>query len=152
MRRDRESPAGDLVVPGGRSSPVVLDLDGDKVLDLLTGNTQGQMLYYRGPSFAVAVPVTSEGTKIDLPGDPRSRPWVGRWTSDGALDLRRREYTVVREGLERRDGDEVAVDLEVVAQALAAIRAPEAIRAQYRVCHWNKVTNLLRHAANVVRR
>ena len=52
--------ARDLLVLSGRSSPVVMDLDGD-------GNSV----------------VLSEGVPIDLPGSPRSRPDVCTWTGDG---------------------------------------------------------------------
>ena len=36
----------DLAVPSSRSSPFVLDLDGDGNKDLLTGNTNGEVLFY----------------------------------------------------------------------------------------------------------
>ena len=83
----------DLVVPSLRSSPVVLDLDGDGKKDLLTGNTDGQLLFYSNvgtsgaPSFSGYLLVESDGVPIDLPGTPRSRPFVCDWTEDGALDV-----------------------------------------------------------------
>ena len=79
----------DLEVPGRRSSPVVMDLDGDDRPDLLTGNTDGWLLFYKNTSpryphaFAQPERLTSEGVPIDLPGTPRSRPFVCYWTGDG---------------------------------------------------------------------
>jgi len=83
----------DLIVPSARSSPVVLDLDGDGKKDLLTGNTDGQLLFYNNvgsdaaPAFSGYTLVESDGAVIDLPGVPRSRPFVCDWTGDGLLDV-----------------------------------------------------------------
>lgn len=79
----------DLQVPGLRSSPVVMDLDGDGKKDLLTGNTDGLLLFYENvgtdslPIFGGYSLVTSMGEPIDLPGTPRSRPAICTWTGDG---------------------------------------------------------------------
>ena len=79
----------DLVVPSNRSSPVILDLDGDGKKDLLTGNTEGQLLFYKNvgtddkPEFSAYSLVESNGVAIDLPGMPRSRPSVCYWTGNG---------------------------------------------------------------------
>ncbi len=83
----------DLIVPSARSSPVVMDLDGDGAKDILTGNTSGQLLFYpnvgtdAAPTFSGYSLVESDGAPIDLPGDPRSRPFVCDWTDDGRLDI-----------------------------------------------------------------
>jgi hypothetical protein len=83
----------DLLVPGSRSSPVVLDLDGDGKKDLLTGNTNGQLLFYsnvgtdEAPSFSSYSLVESNGVQIYLPGSPRSRPFVCHWTEDVYPDV-----------------------------------------------------------------
>jgi hypothetical protein len=83
----------DLVVPSSRSSPDVLDLDSDGKKDLLTGNTNGQLLLYintstdSDPLFSGYSLVESDGVAIDLPGTPRSRPFVCDWTGDGYLDV-----------------------------------------------------------------
>jgi hypothetical protein len=83
----------DLLVPSSRSSPDILDLDGDGKKDLLTGNTNGQLLLYintstdSDPFFSGYSLVESDGVAIDLPGTPRSRPFVCDWTSDGYLDV-----------------------------------------------------------------
>jgi len=79
----------DLVVPSNRSSPVILDVDGDGKKDLLSGNTDGQLLFYRNigtdaePIFSDYKLVESNGVPIDLPGSPRSRPFLCYWTGDG---------------------------------------------------------------------
>jgi len=79
----------DLQVPGLRSSPIVIDLDGDGMKDLLTGNTDGLLLFYPNvgaeslPMFSGYALVTSDGEPIDLAGSPRSRPSVCTWTGDG---------------------------------------------------------------------
>jgi hypothetical protein len=83
----------DLMVPGDRSSPVILDLDGDGKKDLLSGNTDGQLLLYSNagtdaaPVFSDYVLVEADGTPIDLADWPRSRPFVCDWTGDGYLDV-----------------------------------------------------------------
>ena len=83
----------DLIVPELRSSPAVYDVDGDGTKDLLTGNTQGQLLFYQNigtdtfPAFSGYINVESEGMPIDLPGLARSRPFLCDWTSDGYLDV-----------------------------------------------------------------
>jgi hypothetical protein len=79
----------DLSVPSGRSSPVVMDLDGDGKKDVLTGNTDGQILFYKNtgldslPMFSGYSLVKSNGQPIDLPGTLRTRPFVCHWTGDG---------------------------------------------------------------------
>ncbi|MEW6072777.1 MAG: VCBS repeat-containing protein [Planctomycetota bacterium] len=78
---------GDLEVPSGRASPVVGDLDGDAVDDLLAGNTEGQLLLYPGPDFAAYSAVEAAGVPIDLAGTPRSRPSVGHWRDDAGPDV-----------------------------------------------------------------
>jgi len=83
----------DLIVPSRRSSPVVADIDGDGNKDLLSGNTDGQLLFYRNigtdtePAFSGYSFVQSDGVPIDLSGSPRSRPFVCDWTGDGCLDV-----------------------------------------------------------------
>lgn len=85
----------DLLVPGTRSSPVVMDFDGDGKKDLLTGSTDGTILLYRNvgteslPMFAGFSLVRSNGQPIDLPSNQRSRPFVCHWTGkkDGYWDL-----------------------------------------------------------------
>ena len=80
------SDGADLRVATGRSSPIVFDLDGDGLRDLICGNTAGQMLFYKNiglefdPVYDVnVVYLTSEGAPIDLAGSPRSRPSLCYW-------------------------------------------------------------------------
>jgi hypothetical protein len=83
----------DLVVFGSRSSPTICDVDNDGNKDLISGNTSGQLLYYRNvgtdaaPAFSGYEAVSSEGVPIQLPSNPRSRPFACDWTGDGHLDL-----------------------------------------------------------------
>ncbi len=83
----------DLLVPAGRSSPVILDLDGDGQKDLLVGNTNGQLLFYSNtgtddaPSFSGYVQMEVGGIVIDHAGSARSRPFVADWTDDGLPDV-----------------------------------------------------------------
>jgi hypothetical protein len=84
---------GILEVPGYRSSPVVQDLNDDGKKDLLTGNTDGELLLYANegsdaaPNFSSCQLVEAAGVPIDLPGEARSRPFVCDWTGDGYLDV-----------------------------------------------------------------
>ncbi|HLB74104.1 MAG TPA: VCBS repeat-containing protein [Sedimentisphaerales bacterium] len=83
----------DLLVPPSRSSPDVLDLDGDAKKDILTGNYNGELFFYSNtgsdaePNFAGYESVESDGVPIDLAGTPRSRPFVCDWTGDGYPDV-----------------------------------------------------------------
>lgn len=87
------TPEGDLVVPTNRAAPAPLDFDGDGRLDLLAGNTAGQVLVWRNvgpaadPRLADFGPVTSGGVELDLAGTPRSRPAICDWNADGHPDL-----------------------------------------------------------------
>lgn len=85
--------AGDLAVPSARSSPDVNDFDGDGNKDLLSGNTDGELLLYANlgtnsePRFADGLFVEAGGVKIDLPGAARSRPFSCDWDEDSLTDL-----------------------------------------------------------------
>jgi hypothetical protein len=79
----------DLLVPGSRSSPAIMDFDGDGKKDIITGNTDGQILFYKNvgtdalPIFAGYTMVQANGQPIDLAGSLRSRPSACYWTGDG---------------------------------------------------------------------
>ena len=83
----------ELIVPSGRSSPDVFDLDLDGRKDIIVGNTDGQLLFYRNigtdktPVFSGYTFVESDNVPIDLPGTPRSRPFVGYWNLDEYPDV-----------------------------------------------------------------
>jgi hypothetical protein len=83
----------DLVVPTLRASPHVMDLDNDDNKDLLLGNTEGQILFYRNvgtdaaPVFSGYAFVEADGAPINLDGLARSRPFVCDWNKDSFLDL-----------------------------------------------------------------
>jgi len=90
-----QADGSDFVVPSQRSSPVVADLDNDGKKDILTGNTDGQLLFYhnvatdQSPQFSTYQQVLADGLPIDLPGTPRSRPFLCFWTgsTDAYPDL-----------------------------------------------------------------
>ncbi len=81
--------SSNLVVEGLRSSPVIGDFDNDGKNDILTGNTDGQLLFYSNvgtdaePSFSDYILVESNHNPIDLSLSPRSRPFVCYWTGNG---------------------------------------------------------------------
>jgi len=54
----------DLTVPGKRSSPIVIDLDMDDRKDILAGNTDGQLLFYRNIG-TDAEPIFSDYKLVD---------------------------------------------------------------------------------------
>ncbi len=91
--RRLEVGGGTLVVPSGRSSPDVCDVDGDGDKDVVTGNTAGELWLYANvgtdaaPVLGIPVRVRAGGVTIDLVGDPRSRPFLCDWTGDGYLDV-----------------------------------------------------------------
>jgi hypothetical protein len=88
-----ESLDGPLWVPSTRASPVVLDLNGDGKKDILAGNRAGQLIFFpndgtdAAPTFSLYSLVRADGTQIDLPELPRSRPFICDWNSDGANDV-----------------------------------------------------------------
>jgi len=85
--------AEDLTVPSGRASVVVHDLNSDGRKDLILGNTEGQLLFYRNlgtdstPVFDGHDLLYAGGIAVDLPGTPRSRPFVDDYDNNGIVDL-----------------------------------------------------------------
>ena len=84
---------GDLFVPTTCASPSIVDFDEDGRKDLITGNTEGQILFYANvgtdaaPEFSGYELIEVAGVPIDLEGPARSRPFVCDWTADGLSDL-----------------------------------------------------------------
>jgi hypothetical protein len=137
-----------LVVPGSRSSPEVIDLDGDGKKDLLAGNVSGQLFYYSNsgtdadPSFSTFIMVRSAGLVIDLEGTPRSRPSVCDWNADGLSDvllgsgdgkvrLYRNHYAT---GDLNCDGAVNAFDIDPFVLALTSAPGFEAYQAVFSSC------------------
>ena len=83
----------DLAILTYRSAPVILDLDGDGNKDILTGDTNGQILFYSNtgsdaaPAFSGYSLAEADGIAIDLPFSARSRPFVCDWTGDNLPDI-----------------------------------------------------------------
>lgn len=83
----------DLLVPSVRSSPHVLDFDHDGKKDVLTGNTNGELVFYSNvgtdetPIFSGYYLVEADSVTIDLPGTSRSRPFVCEWNEDDFPDV-----------------------------------------------------------------
>ncbi|MFH1844868.1 MAG: FG-GAP-like repeat-containing protein [bacterium] len=88
-----QTSGGDLYVSGTRSSPVIADFDDDELADILTGNTNGQLLLYSNtgsettPIFGSYVAIEADGVPIDLPSYARSRPFMCDWSNDGYPDV-----------------------------------------------------------------
>ncbi|MCK5852674.1 VCBS repeat-containing protein, partial [bacterium] len=83
-----------LTVSSGRSSPIFYDFDRDGKKDLIAGNTDGQLLFYKNtntvenPVLSNYVALTSMGVPLVLPGDyPRSRPSFCDWNNDAFMDV-----------------------------------------------------------------
>jgi len=82
-----------LSVPSGRASVAVSDLDDDGRKDLIFGNTEGEVLFYRNigtddaPAFDGFERIQADGVDIDLPGTPRSRPFICDFNADGMTDI-----------------------------------------------------------------
>lgn len=82
----------DLVVPSGRSSPAMADLDHDGGKDLVIGNTDGELHLFlntgtdANPSSAGSHRLTAAGAPIRL-GTSRARPFIADVDGDGVLDL-----------------------------------------------------------------
>ena len=81
------SNGSELVVHTERSSPEVRDFNDDGLLDIMSGNTEGQLLLYLAPGFSYYMHAHSAGEPIDLDGEARSRPATCDWTSDERLDV-----------------------------------------------------------------
>ena len=84
----------EIVTPGGDSSPILVDWDGDGHLDLLTGSGSGQVLYYRNRGEKGAEPKFSEpevlirgGSKTSKYPGTRTKICAYDWNNDGKLDL-----------------------------------------------------------------
>lgn len=84
---------GDLVVPYGYSSPTMADFDGDGVKDLIVGNAEGELYFYRNmgsqaaPAFIAGSRCESLSQPIDLGVQGRARPFACDWDGDGRQDL-----------------------------------------------------------------
>lgn len=84
--------AGTNIDVGYRSSPVAGDIDGDDCKDLIVGDAEGKLSFYRNvgtdaaPVFAAGVFLTAGGAVIDLVPS-RSRPFVCDYNRDGRLDI-----------------------------------------------------------------
>ena len=82
----------EIDVPSGRSAPAIADVTGDGRMDLLCGNTSGELWLYANvgdtaPVYLDGQRVHAAGSAVDLPGEVRSRPFVGDTTGDGRPDL-----------------------------------------------------------------
>ncbi|MEW6681269.1 MAG: FG-GAP-like repeat-containing protein, partial [bacterium] len=76
---------------GYNATPFIYDLDGDGKKDLISGNSNGYVLFFKNigsddaPLFATPVNLTSSGIPIDVGFN--SAPSLFDWDDDGKLDL-----------------------------------------------------------------
>ncbi|MCK4998580.1 MAG: VCBS repeat-containing protein [Anaerohalosphaera sp.] len=123
-----QTSSGYLVVPAFRSSPVVIDFDGDSKKDIVSGNTAGQLIFYQNigtdqsPLFTDGVYLSAGGAIIDLPGTPRSRPFICDFNGDDQLDIlvgasdgKIHLFRAVTPGDIDRDGSVDLIDLQWMA-------------------------------------
>lgn len=73
-----------LSVPGGYSAPVLIDLDGDGVTDLLSGCLDGKLYWFQGQG---GLSFTPQGVWRETGLTTQSLPAVGDLTGDGTADL-----------------------------------------------------------------
>jgi hypothetical protein len=84
--------SSDLLVPNGRSCPLVWDIDGDGKQDLLSGNTDGQICLYLNvgtaadPKFESMQYLQADGQAINI-GAQRSRMCLADMNGDGLQDI-----------------------------------------------------------------
>ena len=83
---------GDLIVSSGRSSVELEDVNGDGLIDLVLGNTDGELFVYFNIG-SDSVPKFDYGQQLQADGDPialpttRSRPFMHDFDGDGLTDL-----------------------------------------------------------------
>ena len=83
----------DLVVPSGRASFAFYDMDGDGNRDLVSGDTQGRLWFYKNigsdaePVFDAPTEITVSDVAADFDGQSRSRPTVTDYNNDGVPDI-----------------------------------------------------------------
>ena len=79
--------SGDLLVPSGRSSVDVYDLNRDGRKDLITGNTDAQVIFYPNVGTDAAPAFNGHEVLLAITGGSRSRPAVADFNADGIPDL-----------------------------------------------------------------
>ncbi|MDO4630341.1 MAG: FG-GAP-like repeat-containing protein, partial [Planctomycetia bacterium] len=82
-----------VAVSTGRSTPVWMDFNGDGLMDIVSGNTAGQVVYWQNigsrttPKFAQETYVLSGTDLLDFDGDVRTRIDVADYDGDGIPDI-----------------------------------------------------------------
>jgi cell division septation protein DedD len=82
--------SGELT-PGGNASPAVVDWDRDGKKDLICGNVNGNLIYFRNrgsdgaPAFSGGAALLAEGEPISV--GAYARPDAVDWNGDGVMDL-----------------------------------------------------------------
>jgi len=86
-------PGGDLSVPDSRSSPDMLDLDGDGAKDLIAGDNEGRLWFFpnlgtnSAPEFDGSWRIESASVPYDVENFGRSRPRICDFNGDGLPDI-----------------------------------------------------------------
>ena len=79
--------SSDLLVPSGRSSVDVHDLNGDGRKDLLLGNTDAQVIFYPNVGTNAAPVFNAHEILLAIAGGSRSRPFMADFNADGVPDV-----------------------------------------------------------------
>jgi hypothetical protein len=86
-------PGGDVQVPDSRSSPDMLDLDGDGAKDLLAGDNEGRLWFFpnqgtnQAPDFDSRFQIECASVPYDLDLTARTRPRICDFNDDGHWDI-----------------------------------------------------------------
>lgn len=75
---------GKDITVGSYSAPVLVDMDGDDILDIISGSGTGNILFFKGEEGAVYSP---KGTILKTGIKGQTLPTIGDINNDGVLDL-----------------------------------------------------------------
>jgi hypothetical protein len=109
-RRPLMAGGGPAKVAGGDAHPVVVDWDGDRVIDLLVGTGDGGVTFFKGSrEGSSGAPALLPGKRLEAGGKPiklgtRLKLCVTDWNDDGKLDLLAGNFDTVEKKPSRQVG------------------------------------------------